>query len=544
MPVSPALQNRRTSDGTISIAIGASIRQRRAVFDSRPLKKSRVGGGVVARGRSAKRVPLADNPGGDSTVFQADALEMGLYFAALVAGALALLSDVNSQMVANTAVPIVLALAIAWGCLRMALSNIECILTPTFVMRIAMMFYGPIGSLIAIYSDEETQALILTFFEFSESELLKYNVVLAVFCAAFCLSPLLYRIFIDNAFRRPIKVGLFFSIEPSNVSIQYTALAFIAIAAVAKYIFILPFTFGLVTGEYPLFLGQLALLDNIGIFLSLVWALRYRPYLAPLIVAYGIFAMLVAILTFSKTEVILPAIMMSAAYVYVRPNIFKMGVALAFILITFNAIQPIIMHGREWVGRCCAGIDAPVGFEERIGIISNYFIGEALTIDNNVNYAVVRFSYANVGSYVVSARDNGWPGDSLKYAVTVFIPRVIWPEKPVITDIARDLNIAVTGNPNSSVSPGFAAEGYWDGGWLGVVCFALFIGFICHLWSLYAVEVQRAGAWHLFIIVLLGVRLGTRFDGFLVVDFLGPIGYAIIGHIIIVFLNRTLAPGR
>lgn len=544
MPLSQALPLRRTRSDTICIAIEASVRQRRAVLESRPFGKSRVGGGVAARGRPARAAPSADNHGSDSIAFQADPLEMGLYFVALIAGVLALLSGDSSRLIANTAVPITLALALAWGCLRMAFDNIECILTPTFVMRVAMLFYGPIGSLIAIYSDEETQALILTFFGFTGSELLKYNVVLVVFCAAFSLTPLLYRIFVDNAFRQTIHVGRLFSIEPSNVSLQYTALIFMAVGSAAKYIIVLPFLFGLVRGEYPLFIGQLALLDNIGIFMSLVWSLRHRPYFTPFIVSYGIFAMIVAVLTFSKTEVILPAIMMSAAYVYVRPSIFKMGVAMAFILITFNAIQPIVMHGRAWVNRCCAGIDAPVGLEERISILSNYFTGEALTIDNNVNYAVVRFSYANIGSYVVSARDNGWPGDSLKYAATVFIPRVIWPDKPVITDIARDLNIAITGNPNSSVAPGFAAEGYWDGGWLGVVFFALFIGFVSHLWSLYAVEVQRAGAWHLFIIVLLGVRLGTRFDGFLVVDFLGPIGYAVIGHIIIVFLNRTLAPGR
>lgn len=496
--------------------------QRRKIFSPAPSS----GKGVIAT----------------SAAFRVDVYELTIYFCAVMLGAFAYVVDQSFTAVANTGVPLLLIAALGWGCLRMAIQQVETILTPTFVMRVAILFYGAIGSLIPIYSNDETKSFIESFFAFSNDELLKYNIVVTLFSIVFSFSADIFRMLSSQLLTKFSISGDSFGIDKSNLSLGVVAFTFLGLGAFSKYFVILPFQFGLLRGTFPLFLAQIALLENIGIFLGLIWAFRNKRFFVPILVGYAIFVSVVGVLTFSKSDVIFPIIMIAAAYVYVQPNLARVALALAAILFSFNFVQPIANHGRAWLNRCCASIDAPAGFGERVDIIANYFNGNEIRPDDNINYAFVRFSYANVGTYVVSARDSGWEGDSLKYLAAVFVPRILWPEKPVLTDIARDLNVAITGNPNSAVAPGFAAEGYWDGGWLGVALMALASGLICYLWSLYSLEVQRVGGWHLFVIVLLGIRVGSRFDGFFVTDLIGPTVYAMVGHIAIMLLNRALAP--
>lgn len=380
------------------------------------------------------------------------------------------------------------------------------------------------------------------FFNFSDQELLKYNLTNVAFVIFFSYSTFLFRWVTFGLSSSGLLTKKVFAIEPSALSMPVVSFAFLAVGATFKYLVIIPFQFGLIGGTYPQIVAQIALLEHVGIFLSLIWALRHRPSFATPLVAYGIACSMIGILTFSKTEVFLPIVMMLAATVYVRPTVVKIVFAIFAILFVYNFAQPVASHGRAWLIRCCDGISAPAGFSERVDIIWNYFNGNAITQDDNVDYALARFSHANIGTFVVSARDGGWQGDTLKNAAVVLVPRILWEEKPKVTDIARDLNVAITGNYFSSTSPGFAAEGYWDGGWLGTCLMGSVVGLVCYLWSLYTLEVQKVGAWHLFAIVLMGIRVGFRFDGFFVVDVIGPLGLAIAGHVIIMLLNRTLAP--
>ena len=66
------------------------------------------------------------------------------------------------------------------------------------------------------------------------------------------------------------------------------------------------------------------------------------------------------------------------------------------------------------------------------------------------------------------------------------------------------------------------------------------MGLIMTVWSAYSIRVLRSEAWHLFFVVLLGMRVATRIDGLIVADVVGPIGFAVIGHIALQFINRLL----
>lgn len=191
------------------------------------------------------------------------------------------------------------------------------------------------------------------------------------------------------------------------------------------------------------------------------------------------------------------------------------------------------------------GIDAPAPISERLEMLASYFDDRTVIAgDDEINYAALRFSYANVGSFVVTLYDAGQAASTYKNAGAIFIPRLIWKDKPIITDDARQLSYTLTGNWNNSIAPGLAPEAYWNGGWLGVVLVAALMGVVFAYWSLYNLSVQLTGAWHLFPVVLLGVRMGSRFDGFFVSDVIGPLAFALVGHFILSIGNAAIAQRR
>src|SRR6185437_16813150 len=79
-----------------------------------------------------------------------------------------------------------------------------------------------------------------------------------------------------------------------------------------------------------------------------------------------------------------------------------------------------------------------------------------------------RLSYVNIDAFVVDRYDSGVPGDTFHNAGAVVIPRVLWPNKPIITQLGSDLNLRVFGQEGSSLGIGHFAEAYWNFGWWGI----------------------------------------------------------------------------
>jgi len=142
---------------------------------------------------------------------------------------------------------------------------------------------------------------------------------------------------------------------------------------------------------------------------------------------------------------------------------------------------------------------------------------------------------------VVSWHDAGMTGDSLGYALTVMVPRFIWPNKPEITAIGADLYTAATAQTGSSISPGLFAEAYWNFGWLGVPFLMIPLGIILGLFSQYSLYIGETENWLHLPVVFLGVQIGTRVDGTYVADVIGASGIALVCALMLFIIEITLS---
>ena len=157
--------------------------------------------------------------------------------------------------------------------------------------------------------------------------------------------------------------------------------------------------------------------------------------------------------------------------------------------------------------------------------------------------ALSRLSYVNAAAMVVSWHDAGMTGESLDYALTVFVPRFIWPDKPIITSVGTDLYTAATAQIGSSISPGLFAEAYWNFGWLGVPVLMIPLGIILAVFSRYSLAMMGHERWLHMPVILLGVWAGIRVDGWYVADIVGGCGTALAFALAIFAIENTLGRG-
>lgn len=90
-----------------------------------------------------------------------------------------------------------------------------------------------------------------------------------------------------------------------------------------------------------------------------------------------------------------------------------------------------------------------------------------------------RFDVASIQGYLINEYNSGRPGNTLTNFWVTFIPRIFWPQKPVITNLGGELNAKYYNDPRqagSALAPTYSAEAYWNYGASGVVLVSVILG--------------------------------------------------------------------
>lgn len=467
--------------------------------------------------------------------------ELSILLLGTIFGGIALMIGGIWVSVMNFLIPMGVLIAMGLGIVRALRRSVAAVWTPLVWMRAAIFFYGGFGTLTVLIGNDALRNYAETFFVFYELDILKYNVVIASFAFVFLTASNVLLL----AFGGRRSVLEIYRPQRSAIDLAAIGGIFLTTGLVANYLFIVPYQFGFVSTTFPALISEVAQAAFIGLFLSVVALARARSPLLAMVIAIGVLLSFTGLLAFSKSSVLMPLVMLMLGYFYLRPNLTRLILMVVVLMAGFYLSAPIVDHGRYEMQQRYGGIDAPALPDERIEIALSYFDSRSvLAGDQDVDYASLRFSYVNVGSFVISLRDGGQRGNTYENGLAIFVPRAIWKDKPVITEAARQLSFDATGNWNNSVAPGLAPEAYWNDGWFGIVYMGVFLGIVVSFWSIYGLAVQVAGAWYLFPIVLLGVRMGSRFDGFFVSDVMGPIAFGLAGHIALSLGNAAIARRR
>jgi hypothetical protein len=198
-----------------------------------------------------------------------------------------------------------------------------------------------------------------------------------------------------------------------------------------------------------------------------------------------------------------------------------------------------------WVGygRTEAGILASSGgeatFSDRVNYLRTYFDDVKTEKDPEERQeAVLRLSYTSAVAFVISLYDHGLPGDTLRDAVYSFIPRFLWPEKPLVM-VQAELATLATGTFGNSISAGYFAEAYWNLGWIGLPLLMLPVGVFLNLTTHFAARVIARGDWPFLPLLFLNMKIGMGIEAWYI-GFVGTIAQGLFLYVILRIVSYWL----
>jgi hypothetical protein len=495
------------------------------------LLQMRTGGGPRLHGHAMPVLAVH----GHSLVDPRELIGLALLFAAY--GASLAVTQAEYVQFLNIVGSIALIVILLLGCWWQFVGEPRSLWQPLLWFRLACVAYYGVGALAPYVADDATVQSLWSLYAFSDEEALKVGFInvcciLTVLLAAAVLSR--QRSLFDwspapNQQRASQSNTLLF------------AALFLIVGGITRYLIVLPYSLGL-TDIVPGLVGPLARSYAVGLFLAVLAGLRGSRIALALALVLIPIDLGVGLLTFAKPEVLITLIFSYLAVLHHKRTLTRALVGAAVILAVYSQLDPIVHFGRSELWRSYGSPEGPL--DQRLDILNLYLDGGSKgATEPKTQSALARLSYVNAAAMVVSWRDAGSTGESLGYALTVFVPRFIWPDKPVITSVGTDLYTAATAQIGTSISPGLFAEAYWNLGWLGIPVLMIPLGAILALFSRYSLAMMGHERWLHMPVVLLGVWTGIRVDGWYVADIIGGCGTALVFALAIFAIENFLGRG-
>jgi hypothetical protein len=449
------------------------------------------------------------------------------------------LGGADTYPILNIVGPAILATILGFANWKMIRNDGKNIWTALFWFRLSTAVYFGFGTLFVYIVNESTWLYMQAFFRFEDSDIFKLNLVIFLSTTIVLLMARL-ALLLTGSMRRPAPIKTVRSRRGADKGLLIAAIAFLAIGLIINYAFSLPYQMGWTDKTLPGSIMNLTRLIPVGTFFLTLWALRNAKWLLPAIFALVGIEMVFSLLMFMKSSMLLMLVMVSLAFLWDRLTVRKLMTVGVVILSAYFISKPLVDYGRIEVS-LKHGANTQAGFGERFDIFTSYFSPNRVDPYNgDLQSGLSRLSYVNTSAFVIHLYDSGQPGNWPKLIPAVFIPRIFWPDKPIITAIGRDIYELGTGRRTSSSGAGIFADAYWAMGWSGVIIYMSFYGLVIGLLTQLASRIMNKEQWLFFPIVLLGLNYGMRTDGHYISDVAGALVFIIALYFFLLGLSIIL----
>lgn len=263
------------------------------------------------------------------------------------------------------------------------------------------------------------------------------------------------------------------------------------------------------------------------------------------------------ILVFSKYQALYALMALVMGMWIIHSSWKSILLTMAGLVLMFSVINPLITLGRAHHAYDAQKNTLAIRMEilrDAIDFFSNaknelFTIGSGRNAQLNLRemrrpqdqaYAIGRrFEVASIQGYLINEYNSGSPGNTLSNFWVTFVPRILWPQKPVITQPGSELHKKYFNDPSqvsSSMAPTYSAEAYWNHGPAGVVLVSvllgLAIGWLTH-YSFLAVTGVRP---EYFIVALPAAIWACFVESWLVSGYLGEF----VIFAVVLIIARTL----
>lgn len=428
---------------------------------------------------------------------------------------LALLLFSGMHSAANLGGPIALAAIVATANWKMVRAAPEAIWTPLFSFRLGVLVFLALGALVPYFVGDALVDRIRNLYAYSPAEAAKANLVWFVYSTVVIASAKLCSL--ARSETKPIKLGdQLEGWSTARLGIWFFAGGFgysvlVEIPRLLEWFsFVIPGSLSLI------FLAA----SSVGTFLITYNALqRGGAWYLGIVFVLGAQVVLGLIL-YNKSMILLPILLSGLAVLLGRVTVPRVLAVTGALLLALNLLQPAVAQGREMHYQA---FGSPSGgtIAERLEFITSYWTQGPLR-DSERGEGLIRLSYLNIATFMVAEFDMGLAGNSIESAGYALIPRFIWPDKPTVTDVGRELNYYVTGDDTSYIAPTTAADLYWNLGWVGLLVIGPILGMFLWAGTVASYSIIKAQDWFMMPYVLVAFLVGLGTDQGFVVGILVP----------------------
>ncbi|MEO6248334.1 MAG: hypothetical protein ABIO85_07100 [Sphingomicrobium sp.] len=425
--------------------------------------------------------------------------------------------------------PVVLILVTAVANFRMVVADPAMLMTPLFGIRLtALVVFGG-GALFDMFSPLEEQLRRDSLYAASVEEVARTNLLWLLSMTMLLAGVALAMRFHRRSRAEPPaqdKAGA----VPLTIGLWMFALSFAFITSKIILSIVTPIILPGILENFVLafeLCGMFLVAQHVGtsrVALFAVWV--------------GMAAVILSSLLFtSKTLALYPALMAMLGLLSKRMTWRRALAGAALIMLIFVVIAPIVTYSRDRIERE-HGLGGSASISERWSYIVDYAGGDRLREDT-IAFTLSRLDYVMPASFVMSQHDQGLPSDDLATAAFIFVPRLIWPDKPSTTDSGLEVNHLLGSQTTNQIGVTVFAHLYWSIGWYALVI-AFVMGIYSGIVSLMCHAIIRRGDWLLIPFALSAMRTGLNLDDDFTGAWLAPAVINLIMYFALTMAGRLL----
>ncbi len=279
---------------------------------------------------------------------------------------------------------------------------------------------------------------------------------------------------------------------------------------------------------------MLSQLISIAILVGIIYQGRGRKLLCGIAILIALTKSGMGFLLFSKSIILEPVLIIIVGF-YLRWVSLKFLVVGFFILLLGLSLlsKPILM------GRDMLQLSSDKSISTRLDILQSIFSVAPQTHDVQTS-GWSRLCYTSQQVAAIDLYEQGQGGDDMKLLGWVFLPRILFPDKPIISRSGSKFNEKITGFDTSSSAMGLFLSGYYNLGWIGLFLVSILTGWILAIFAAISRAIIASGSVILLPVGLFSNYLALRVGGNFVVDYWGPFAMTIPPLIVMLFIMRML----
>ena len=430
---------------------------------------------------------------------------------------LLLSADQSLLYVAAWVAPGILGISAVAALVLIARKSPLALISPVGPFAGIVLAYFCIGGLVPVIADAPTMSVLLDTVDFSAADLARVHGIVGL--GILCVSLGVLAVTATQS-PEPLVVGK----TMNRRTFERSVVAFLVIGLPTHLLLTLPQSMGLFTFAAPDAFVQLGRLATLGVLLmgfGLARGLLNQRIYRPIHITTASLLVLTGVVQLSKVDIFIQGGAAIGGYFLANPSRKTALITLSVGVVVYVIIAPLIVVAREVAAFGGGSISARIEASQDVIAVGR----EILDQEDRPNIALLRISYVNVMAWTVDQYDRGNPGHSVtENALWMFVPRALFPEKPLVAGIGRQITYLVTdADPETSTGTTIFGEAYWNGGYGGLIVISFIVGSILGFLTIQSFNALTSLHPPAMLWVWAAGIMGERIDGFFLTDYIGPL---------------------